>query len=82
MVKVLLDAGAAKDSHGSDHIVPLWVASFNGHAHVVDVLLAAGADLNDPAAPALNAAAQNGHDLVVSLLLAAGADMNALDNIG
>lgn len=58
----------------------LHAASQNGHAEIVRLLLAAGADVNakgDDEVTALHAASQNGHVEIVKLLLAAGADVDA-----
>ncbi|KAJ1456944.1 ankyrin repeat-containing domain protein [Pelagophyceae sp. CCMP2097] len=58
---------------------PLMIVAQNGHAGVVDLLIAAGANVNkaepDGATP-LILAAQNGHGGIVALLLARGANVN------
>lgn len=60
----------------------MQLASANGHNTVVKELIAAGADVNAPAAglrgrTALQAAAEGGHIDVVETLVNAGADVNA-----
>lgn len=63
---------------------PLHLASRNGHRGVVDVLLAAGVDVNvlTPAGTALHEAALCGKDAVVRALLEAGADLETTDGGG
>jgi hypothetical protein len=63
----------------------LGYASSNGHADVVQALLAAKADINVRAvggSTALIAASQTDHSEVVRILLAAGADANAKTDTG
>ena len=59
---------------------PLHVASHEGLAHAVSVLLTAGAEVNAKGGrhgTALQAAAAEGHEEVVQMLLEAGAEVNA-----
>lgn len=63
---------------------PLHLASRNGHKHVVEVLLAAGVDVNilTTAGTALHEAALCGKDSVVKILLEFGADLGVTDSEG
>lgn len=63
---------------------PLHLASRNGHKTVVEVLLAAGVDVNllTTAGTALHEASLCGKDSVVKALLDYGADLNATDSEG
>ncbi|OQR85846.1 hypothetical protein ACHHYP_11290 [Achlya hypogyna] len=57
----------------------IHAATGNGHLAVVEALIAAGADINQPNAngwTAINAAAWNGHLAVIQALIAAGAGIN------
>jgi hypothetical protein len=68
----------------NDGATPLMVASLNGHADRVKLLLAAGANVNatkDGSMPLMGASLK-GHADVVKLLLAAGANVNAADKYG
>src|SRR3989338_6210598 len=62
---------------------PLYIAAQRGHQQIVEMLLAAGVDMNaaanDGATPVF-AAAERGHNRVVEMLVAAGADMNTAMN--
>jgi len=63
----------------------LWDAAWDGRTAVVELLLAAGADVNEKEAggrTALHYAAWENHAAVIELLLAAGADINAKSNYG
>ncbi|KAJ7483613.1 ankyrin repeat domain-containing protein [Mycena latifolia] len=62
----------------------LCAASFNGHIHLVQLLIDAGAKINsqdDYYGHPLAAASQNGHELVVQLLIEKGADVNAQEGV-
>jgi ankyrin repeat protein len=59
-------------------------ASKNGHALVVNTLLAAGAEIDHLGSinrTALMGAAQEGQSLIVDILIAAGANLNRLDTV-
>ncbi|HEY8380280.1 MAG TPA: ankyrin repeat domain-containing protein [Nannocystis sp.] len=61
---------------------PLLAASFEGHAAVVEELLARGADVsarNVQGRTALHLAADQGHALIVAMLSEAGAPLDAID---
>ncbi len=62
-----------------DRVSGLWVASQKGYTDGVQLLIKAGADLNqghDNGATPLYMASQNGHNKVVAILLKAGAGFN------
>ncbi|XP_055313125.1 ankyrin repeat and SAM domain-containing protein 1A-like isoform X2 [Sitodiplosis mosellana] len=63
---------------------PLHLASRNGHKHVVEVLLAAGVDVNilTTTGTALHEAALCGKDSVVKILLEYGTDLGVTDSEG
>ncbi|KAJ7487066.1 ankyrin repeat domain-containing protein [Mycena latifolia] len=73
----LLSQGIAPEKMDS----ALSAASSNGHIHLVQLLIDAGAEINsqdDLYGHPLNAACKNGHESVVQLLIEKGADVNAL----
>ena len=64
---------------------PMYVAALHGHASVVEILLAAGADPNSKtnrSITALHKATMLGHSDVVDLLLLRGADLTLRDDKG
>ena len=70
-------------THEINGLTALQLASEKGHNNVVKELIAAGADVNAPAAgwkgrTALQAAAGGGHIDVIETLIDTGADVNAL----
>ena len=83
LLLLLLGAGTDhvndKDEHG---VTAIWLASQEGHADVVRLLLGAGADPDETAfdgRPALWHPAARGHVDVLKLLLGAGADPDVAD---
>ena len=71
----------------TDGWTPLHLASFFGHARIVEMLLAAGADVaarshNNNANTPLHAALAGNHKMVAGLLIGRGADVNAADTEG
>ena len=82
-VRDLLDQGVDANVVDEDkgNATPLHYASQKGHTAVVELLLAAGADVTAVSGfnmTALHFASLNGHKAVVKLLLAAGADVHAV----
>eukprot|EP00746_Dinoflagellata_sp_MGD_P163361 gnl/MRDRNA2_/MRDRNA2_91343_c0_seq1.p1 gnl/MRDRNA2_/MRDRNA2_91343_c0~~gnl/MRDRNA2_/MRDRNA2_91343_c0_seq1.p1 ORF type:complete len:210 (-),score=61.05 gnl/MRDRNA2_/MRDRNA2_91343_c0_seq1:57-686(-) len=79
-VKEALDFKVDVDGQGNNGNSALHMASANGHAEIVKILLASGATVdlkNEPENTAMHWAALNGHIEVVTLLLDAKADGNA-----
>ena len=83
-VKTLLKAGA--DQHLSDQIgTALTYAAVSGHLNVVDCLLQAGSNIEEPAgngSTPLKKAAYGGFTDLVEYLLSRGAKVNATDKHG
>ena len=82
---LLIGAGAQVNRPNNYGVTPLGLASQNGSAAIIQQLVSAGADPNDPQ-HAVNAgetplmhAARSGHVDAVHGLLAAGADINATE---
>jgi len=86
-VERLMANGAALNGTSADGWTPLHLASFFGHARIVELLLAHGADAtavstNSTGNTALHAALAGHHPFVAGLLLGAGSDVNASDAAG
>ena len=80
---LLIRAGAKVDAPNNYGVTPLGLASRNGHAAIIEQLVKAGVDPNDPL-QAVNAgetplmlAARSGQVDAVKMLLNVGADINA-----
>ncbi|KAJ1485638.1 CD4-specific ankyrin repeat protein D1.1, partial [Baffinella frigidus] len=83
-VQRLIDGGADVESKASG-FTALHLAAVDGHGGVVEILLAAGADVAATAITgqaALYFAAMKGHAEVAGMLLGAGADVAATDDKG
>jgi ankyrin repeat protein len=87
-VERLLEGGAAAiDGFSGDGWTPLHLAAFFGHARIVELLLAHGAEttarsINSNGNTPLHAALAGNHKFVAGLLLGHGADINAADAAG
>ncbi|XP_061579044.1 ankyrin repeat domain-containing protein 50 [Cololabis saira] len=90
VASLLLEHGADPGHRDHDGMTPLLLAAYEGHEDVVELLLEAGADVDETAGPAgsvsaaaavtpLLAAAAMGHMKTVSLLLFWGAAVDAID---
>lgn len=77
-LKQLLQDKKTKDLENTDEagVTCLGRAAQLGHLALVQALLAAGADIEGGAKPALYCAAEHRHDPVVNFLIEAGADAN------
>jgi uncharacterized protein len=82
-VRLLLDEQPSLvNAFASDGFQPLGLAAFFGHAHIVELLLARGAEVNSASANAqrvmpLHSAVAGQHVEVARMLLEHGADVNA-----
>jgi len=73
------------NAKSDDGGTPLLYAAAYGHKEIVELLIAADADLNvrdEDGKTTLHFAALNGRKVIVELLIAKGADVNAKDEDG
>ncbi|KAJ0005825.1 hypothetical protein NQD34_015719 [Periophthalmus magnuspinnatus] len=93
VVSLLLERGANPGHRDKDGMTPLLLAAYEGNEDVVELLLEAGADVDETArqdgelqsaaaVTPLLAAAAMGHMSTVSKLLFWGADVDAIDSEG
>jgi ankyrin repeat protein len=86
VIEALLGAGADIEARDATGMTPLLTAANMGHAEVVRLLIASGANKEageyQQGLRAIHLAAIMGRDAVVSELLRAGADKDALDSDG
>ncbi|OTA01082.1 hypothetical-protein [Trichoderma parareesei] len=77
-VRLLLQSfGASPNATGEEYGTALTAAAFDGIIEMVQLLLDAGADINDPNGWALQTAAAEGHYEIVQELINGGAEVNA-----
>ncbi|RFU76297.1 multiple ankyrin repeats single kh domain-containing [Trichoderma arundinaceum] len=69
--------GANPNATGDEYGTALTAAAFDGIMEMVQLLLDAGANINDPNGWALQTAAAEGHYEIVQELISRGADVNA-----
>jgi ankyrin repeat protein len=86
-VERLIANGAAVNGFSADGWTPLHLASFFGHARIVELLIANAADVttvsrNSTGNTALHAALAGHHPFVAGLLIGGGGDVNASDAAG
>ena len=81
-VREWLDFGANPNAARDDGITALILATNNGHAEVVKMLLEAGANLNGANDTVLMFAADDGYVEIIKMLLVAGANPNAARDDG
>lgn len=93
VASLLLERGADPGHRDHDGMTPLLLAAYEGHEDIVELLLEAGADVDETAGPDANApsaaavtpllaAAAMGHIKTVSRLLFWGAAVDAIDSEG
>ncbi|KAL4657022.1 ankyrin repeat domain-containing protein 50-like [Arapaima gigas] len=89
VVSLLLERGADPGHRDKDNMTPLLLAAYEGHVEVVELLLEAGADVDEITAAhasgaitPLLAAASMGHMAVVNVVLFWGAAVDAIDSEG
>ena len=81
-VKALLQKDPAlANARWSNGVTPLWMASYEGHMQIVELLLDHGATI-DSSAGILEIAAFHGHGDIVETLLAGGGDVNEKNDYG
>ncbi|CAM9585269.1 unnamed protein product, partial [Ectocarpus fasciculatus] len=84
--RAILSSGAFDINQGDpEGITPLMLASLEGYAHIVKILLDNGANVSIVASDsgtALNVAAQNGHAAVAKILVDAGSDIEGQTSDG
>ncbi|KAL7807892.1 ankyrin repeat-containing domain protein [Trichoderma aethiopicum] len=77
-VRLLLQSfGASPNATGEEYGTALTAAAFDGIMEMVQLLLDAGAEINDPNGWALQTAAAEGHYEIVQELISRGAEVNA-----
>jgi len=85
--RLIDEAPTSVIEYGPDGWTPLHLAAYFGHPRIVELLLAAGADVfarsrNPTGNTPLHAALAGRHTMVAGLLIGAGADVNASDATG
>jgi len=84
ILKILIDNGVDVNASSTRlKIAPLHIAARRGHVEMVNLLLASGADVNQPdheGASALHFAVRSGNNEIAELLIINGAEVNARDN--
>ncbi|XP_046902418.1 ankyrin repeat domain-containing protein 50 [Hypomesus transpacificus] len=88
VASLLLERGANPGHRDRDSMTPLLLAAYEGHEEVVELLLEAGADVDESAGPhaaavtPLLAAAAMGHAATVGRILFWGAAVDGIDGEG
>ena len=85
--RLLVEDASRLNTYSGDGWTPLHLAAFFGHANIVELLLAQGADVtarsrNPNGNTPLHAALAGNFKLVAGLLIGRGADVNATDAAG